>query len=183
MLPKWWMVLPPRWRPTALRLGFNWFPAWRATGARVLRVAPDMGSLVVALPLHRGTRNAMGTLFGGALFAATDGIHPTLLALQLGPGYILWDKAGAIRYRRPGRTTLYGEFALAPGEAAEVRRLVARDGECERTYTVLLKDSQGVVHTEVERTVYIADKAFFRRKGAAGPGGERLGSLSRGAGR
>jgi len=48
-----------------------------------------------------------------------------------------------------------------------VREIVARDGECERTYTVELKDRHGVVHTIVERTVYIADKAFYRNKVAA----------------
>jgi len=122
---------------------------------------------VVKLPLNRGTRNAVGTIFGGALFATTDGLHPTLLALQLGHDYIIWDKAGAIRYRKPGRAPLFAEFHIDDAETELVREIVARDGECERTYTVELKDRHGVVHTIVERTVYIADKAFYRNKVAA----------------
>lgn len=167
MLPKWWKKLPPAWRPALLRWGFNWFPAWRATGGRVIHVSADLTQMVVRLPLKRGTRNAVGTLFGGALFATTDGLHPTLLALQLGPDYIIWDKAGLIRYRKPGRSALFATFHIDRDEAAKVRELVARQGECERTYTVEMKDRHGVVHTIVERTVYIAAKDFYRAKSAA----------------
>lgn len=167
MLPKWWKKLPPAWRPAILRWGFNWFPAWRATGGRVIHVSADLKRIVVKLPLNRGTRNAVGTIFGGALFATTDGLHPTLLALQLGHDYIIWDKAGAIRYRKPGRAPLFAEFHIDDAETELVREIVARDGECERTYTVELKDRHGVVHTIVERTVYFAVKAFYRNKVAA----------------
>lgn len=165
MIPKWWKRVPAAWHPALLKAGFNWFPAWRATGGRVVEVSKDLRRIVVALPLHRGTRNAVGTLFGGALFASTDGLHPTLLALHLGHGYIVWDKAGTVRYRKPGRSTLYGEFCIDDAAIDDVRRAVARDGECERTYTVELKDAEGVVHTEVERTVYVASKTFYARKG------------------
>lgn len=164
MIPKWWKRVPQAWRPALLKSGFNWFPAWRATGARVVEVSHDLRRIVVALPLNRGTRNAVGTIFGGSLFAATDGLHPTLLALHLGRDYIVWDKAGAVRYRKPGRETLYAEFSVDDAEIAEVRQTVADRGECERTYVVELKDREGVVHTEVERTVYIADKDFYAQR-------------------
>lgn len=161
MIPKWWKHFPASWRPALLKTGFNWFPAWRATGGRVIEVSKDLKRIVVALPLNRGTRNAVGTLFGGSLFATTDGLHPALLALNLGRDYIVWDKAGSIRYRKPGRTTLYGEFAIDDAEIAAVRHLVGRDGECERTYRVELKDFSGEVHAVVERTVYVAAKNFY----------------------
>ena len=164
MIPKWWKNIPMAWRPALLKTGFNWFPAWRATGARVVEVSRDLRRIVVALPLKRGTRNAVGTIFGGSLYAATDGLHPALLALHLGHDYIVWDKAGAVRYRKPGRSTLYAEYHIDDAEIARVRHAVATDGECERTYLVELKDSAGVVHAEVERTVYIAGKGFYARK-------------------
>jgi acyl-coenzyme A thioesterase PaaI-like protein len=164
MIPKWWKRIPSSWHPTLLKTGFNWFPAWRATGGRVIEVSKDLRRIVVALPLNRGTRNAVGTIFGGALFSTTDGLHPALLALHLGRDYIVWDKAGSIRYRKPGRTTLFAEFVIDDAELAEVRRLVEAHGECERTYTVDLKDRAGEIHSVVERTVYVADKAFYARK-------------------
>lgn len=164
MIPKWWKHIPAAWHPALLKTGFNWFPAWRATGGRVIEVSKDLKRIVVALPLKRGTRNAVGTIFGGALYATTDGLHPLLLALHLGHDYIVWDKAGSIRYRKPGRATLYAEFSLDDAEIALVRRSVAQAGECERTYTVELKNQAGEVHAIVERTVYVASKAFYARK-------------------
>lgn len=167
MLPKWWKRVPASWRPTLLKFGFNWFPAWRAVGGRVVHVSPDLTRMVVMLPLNRRTRNAVGTIFGGALFASTDGLHPTLLMLHLGRGYIVWDKAGSVRYRKPGRTPLFADFHIDAAEAEHVRRIVAQEGECERTYIVELKDRHGDVHTVVERTVYVASKAFYAEKIAA----------------
>jgi len=167
MFPKWFYKTPPGIRPLLIRLGFNWLPAWRATGGRVVHVSPDLKRIVVALRLNRGTRNAVGTIFGGSLYAATDGLHPTLLMLNLGPEYIIWDKAGAIRYKRPGRAPLFAEFHVDDAEIETVRRLVAENGECDRTYNIEMKDGHGVVHTVVERVVYIASKAHYRNKRAA----------------
>jgi acyl-coenzyme A thioesterase PaaI-like protein len=164
MIPRWWKHVPERWRPVLLKHGFNRFPAWRATGGRVTEVSRDLRRIVVALPLHRGTRNAVGTLFGGALFAATDGLHPALLALHLGRDYVIWDKAGAVRYRKPGRATLYAEYHIDDTELSAVRQAVAVEGECERTYRVELRDADGVVHTEVERTVYVASWRHYEQK-------------------
>jgi hypothetical protein len=164
MIPKWFKHIPSSWHPALIKSGFNWFPAWRATGGRVVEVSRDMKRIVVALRLNRGTRNAVGTIFGGSLFSSTDGLHPALLALHLGHDYIVWDKAGSIRYRKPGRTTLYAEFSIDDAELDYVRRTVTEKGECERTYTVEMKDQAGEVHTVVERTVYVASKLFYAEK-------------------
>jgi hypothetical protein len=164
MIPKWFDRVPASIRPMLIKAGFNWLPAWRGSGARVIKVSRDLRRIVVALPLNRRTRNAVGTIFGGALFAATDGPYPGLLKLALGHDYIVWDKAGAIRYRKPGRATLFAEFAIDEAEIVRVRHEVAAAGECERTYTVELKDRDGVVHTTVDRTVYVAHKDFYRSK-------------------
>jgi acyl-coenzyme A thioesterase PaaI-like protein len=112
----------------------------------------------VRLPFNRRTRNMVGTIFGGFLFAATDGPHPMLLALALGRGFILWDKAASIAFRRPARSTLYMEFRVSPEEVAEIRQILAERPKLDIEYRVALKDSEGTVHSEVVRTVYIARK-------------------------
>lgn len=164
MKPHWLHRIPSRWRPALMRLGFNWHPAWRASGGRVDYVAPDLSHLRVSLRLNRRTRNVVGTLFGGSLFAITDGPHPTLLMAALGPGVVVWDQEASIRYRTPGRTTLYADFIITPEEVAAVRAALARHGETRRCYRVDLKDRHGRVHTVVERTVYIADKTHYKKK-------------------
>jgi hypothetical protein len=86
------------------RLRFNFFPAFRATGARVTWIAEDLRALRIELPLNLRTKNIYGTLFGGSMYAATDPLYAILIKVGLGPGYIIWDKVGAIRYRKPGRS-------------------------------------------------------------------------------
>ncbi|HEX7749611.1 MAG TPA: DUF4442 domain-containing protein [Bordetella sp.] len=161
---QWLARLPPRWRARAMRLGFNLHPAFRGTGGRVQYIAPDLSHVRVRLPLTWRTRNVLGTIYGGSLFSVTDGAHPTMLMLALGRNAIVWDKAATIRYRRPGRDTLYVDFRITPEEIAGIHADLARHGETERTYLVELKDGEGSVHAQVERTIYIADKAHYKQK-------------------
>jgi acyl-coenzyme A thioesterase PaaI-like protein len=159
-----WRSVPPAWQPLLLRLGLNWFPAYRATGARVAEISRDMKRVVVRLPLRRSTRNGAGTLFGGSLYSATDPIFALMLAVHLGPDYIVWDKAASIRYRRPGREALYAEFTVSDVEIDEVRRIIASEGACDRTFITRFVDREGVVHTEIEKTVYVASKQHYRKR-------------------
>lgn len=164
MRPKIIDRVPPPWRAPLLKLGFNLHPAYRATGGRVVSVARDLKHIRVKLPCNWRTRNIAGTLFGGSLYAVTDPMFAMLLALNLEPGVIIWDKGAAIRYRRPGLHTLYADFYIDDAEVAAVWADLQAHGETERTYRVELKDRQGVVHVEVEKTVYLARKAYYKAK-------------------
>lgn len=164
MIPSFWRRFPASWQPTLLRLGLNWFPAYRATGARIVRVSDDLKRVVVRLPLQRNTKNGAGTLFGGSLYSATDPIYALLLALNLGPEFVVWDKSAAIRYRKPGREALTAEFMLDDAEVASIRDEIERNGACDRTFTTRFCDPAGVVHTEVDKTVYIACKKHYKKK-------------------
>ncbi|UCV13910.1 DUF4442 domain-containing protein [Quatrionicoccus australiensis] len=164
MKPAWLARLSPSWRARMVRLGFNFHPAFRGTGGRVVHVAKDLRHIRIRLALSWKTRNIVGSLYGGSLFAITDGAHPMMLMAALGDNYIVWDKAASIRYRKPGYTTLYGDFVLRKEEIAEIRAALLDVPELERTFLVELKDDQGTVHTIVERTVYIAEKNYYRQK-------------------
>lgn len=160
--------LPKSWQPHVVRFGFYLLPAYRSTGGRVEFVSPDLTSMRVSLPCNRQTRNKVGTTFGGSLFAITDGPHPVLLMIALGRDYIIWDKAASIQFKRPGRATLYADFTITPEEVAEIRDILTRQPELDRVYRVELKDKEGVVHSVVERTVYIANKEHYKQKSRGG---------------
>ena len=168
MKPAWLAKLPRPWGARLVRMGFNLHPAFRSTGGRVVHVAPDLRHIRVRLPLTWKTKNIVGSLYGGSLFAITDGAHPAMLMAALGKGYIVWDKAASIRYRKPGYSTLYADFVLSDEELAEIRGALANSPELERTYVVELKDKHGIVHAVVERTVYIAEKSHYRQKSGGG---------------
>lgn len=137
---------------------FNLFPAYRRTGARVTYISADYHQMKVKLPLNWKTRNYVGTIYGGSIYAGIDPIYMLMLMHILGKDYILWDKAAKIRFRKPGRDTLYADFILTPDEIAEIKRLAEDERSIDRVYNVELKDKNGVLHAEIEKTLYISKK-------------------------
>ena len=142
-----------------MRWGFNLFPAYRGTGARVTYIASDYREVRVALPLSWRTRNYVGTIFGGSLYGAVDPMYMIMLIHILGPGYTVWDKAATIRFLRPGRSTLSARFLLEAAEIDEIRRRLESEPSVDRVYTVTLEDAAGVPHAEVTKTVYVRKNA------------------------
>jgi len=138
-----------------IRWGFNRFPAYRATGARLTSIAPDWSEVRVRLPLDRRTRNYVGTIFGGSMYGAVDPVYMIMLIKALGPRYVVWDKAATIRFRRPGRGTLYAVFRVAPEELEAIRAEVAEAGKTEREFTVDMVDAAGEVHATCAKLIHV----------------------------
>jgi acyl-coenzyme A thioesterase PaaI-like protein len=141
-----------------IRWRFNLHPAYRGTGGRVTWIARDWSEVRVEVPLKRRTRNLVGTIFGGSMYGAVDPIYMVMLMRRLGPGYVVWDKAARIRFRRPGRRTLHARFHIPEAEIREIRRLLGPEEAIDRVYEVELSDEEGVVHASVEKTVHIRRK-------------------------
>lgn len=150
--------MPESFRTRLLRLGFNLFPAYRGTGARIAYIADDLREIRVRVPLNRRTRNYVGTIFGGSMFGAVDPIYMVMLIRVLGPEYVVWDRAATIRFRRPGRSTLHARFVLTDDDLASIRAALADSPKTDRVFRVDLVDDQGVVHAEVEKTIHIRRK-------------------------
>jgi acyl-coenzyme A thioesterase PaaI-like protein len=159
-----WGSLQPResLRTRLRRLRFNFFPAFRATGARVIYISEDMRKLRIKLPLNFRTRNIHGTLFGGAMYAATDPLYAILVKLALGPGFVVWDKSGAIRYKKPGRSTLYAECSLSDSQVASMKKRLDAKSSVDLDYEIELVDERGVVHAVVQKTIYAARKEVYK---------------------
>ena len=141
-----------------IRWGFNFFPAYRGTGARITYIASDWREVRIKVPLSWRTRNIVGTIFGGSMYAAIDPIYMTMLMKILGPGYVVWDKAAAIRFKRPGTSTLYAKFLLAEEEVAAIKAGARTSPSIERHYHVELVDANGTLHASVAKTIYIRKK-------------------------
>ena len=147
--------MPESWASRRMRWGFNFFPAFRGTGARVTYISGDFREVRVKLPLSWRTRNYVGTIFGGSFYGAVDPHYMIMLIKILGPGYVVWDKAATIRFKKPGRGTLYARFEISEEEIVTIRRLLETESSIHRVYNVDLTDAAGVVHASVEKTVYI----------------------------
>ncbi len=150
----------------ALRRWVNLWPPFLGMGIRVRHVASDMKSVDVEMRLGFWNANYVGTHFGGSLFAMTDPFYMLMLMANLGPDYVVWDKAATIRYRKPGRGTVRAEFRLSDSQIDDVREKLKALPKYEPVFLVEVKDAAGVVIAEVEKMLHI------RKKQAVEPSGQ-----------
>jgi hypothetical protein len=143
------------WSSRLARWRFNTFPAYRGSGGRVTFIRHDFMEVRVKLPLWWRTRNYVGTIFGGSIYASVDPFYMMMLIQCLGPDYMVWDKAASIRFRRPGRTTLYATFQFDQSLVDGIRAELETVEKLDRHFTVELKDATGEVHAFVEKTVNV----------------------------
>ena len=141
------------------RWGFNIYPAYRGTGGWITYIAKDWREIHVKVPLSWQTRNYVGTIFGGSLYAAVDPFYMIMLIKSLGPEYVVWDKAASIRFKRPGRETLFAKFKLREEELVSIKSELENSSKLDRHYQVQLQDKSGLIHALVEKKIFIARKA------------------------
>jgi acyl-coenzyme A thioesterase PaaI-like protein len=144
--------------PRGTRWLMNWWPPFRGMGVKVREIAPDFRRARVELRMGLLNRNYVGTHFGGSMFAMADPFHMVLMMNVLGRDYIVWDKAGSIRFLKPGRGTLVAEFEVTQAMVDEAVAKTAGGAKFEPTYAVDLRDGEGAVVATVEKTLYIRKK-------------------------
>lgn len=150
--------MPENFRSRRFRWLFNLFPAYRGTGGRVTYISDDFHEVKIKLPLNWRTRNYVGTIYGGSIYASIDPIYMLMLMHIIGDDYVVWDKAAKIRFKKPGRDTLYADFQLTPEEISEIKGLAETEKSIDRVYNLELKDKNGVVHAFIEKTLYISKR-------------------------
>lgn len=153
-----------------LRLGvmrrLHWWPPLLGAGIKITRLDENVRAVDVEMRLTRLNRNIMGAHFGGSLYAMTDPFYMLMLMENLGRDYVVWDKAATIRYRRPGMGTVRAEFRLTEETLAEVRRILETEERYEPMFFIEVKDLSGKVVAEVDKTIYIAQRAVHEARKA-----------------
>lgn len=144
------------WSTRLFRWGFNFFPAYRGTGAWVTYIAHDWSEARIKLPLSWRTRNYVGTIFGGSMYGAVDPIYMIMLIKRLGPAYTVWDKAASIRFRRPGRSTLRARFVIDDSTIDEIRAELKHKPKLDRVLHVELVADDGTVCAISEKTLHVS---------------------------
>ena len=142
----------------ALRRAVNFWPPFLGAGIRVKHIATDMKAIDVEMKLRWWNANYVGTHFGGSLFAMTDAFYMLMLMANLGPEYIVWDKAATIRYRKPGKSTVRAEFRISGAQIEDIREKLKTQHKFEPTFVVEVKDQQGTLIAEVEKLLYVRRK-------------------------
>jgi acyl-coenzyme A thioesterase PaaI-like protein len=140
---------------------FNIWPAIVGTGGRVTHVSEDWTEVDVRLPLTWRTRNYVGTIFGGSIYAATDPYVMVMLIRQLGDDYVVWDKGARVAFKRPGTETLYTSFRIPAELTSELKAQVDEHNKLDWVYSLDLKDASGKVCATIDKQVYIARKDWY----------------------
>lgn len=138
------------------RWAMNLYPAYRGTGASIEYIAADWREVRVRLPLSWRTRNVVGTIFGGSIYAAVDPFYMIMLMKNLGSEYLVWDKAASIRFKKPGGTTLYANFCLDETELQTIKDELEGQSRIDRVYHIDLGDAEGEVYAWVDKTIHIS---------------------------
>lgn len=146
------------------RLGFNLFPAYHCSGGKVQFIAGDWKEIHVSVKLKLKTRNYVGTVFGGSSFGALDPMYMIMLIKVLGPGYVVWDKAATVKFIRPISKKVCARFVVSDELIGKIKETVAQKKEMTITLPVWFEDKAGKKYVEMDKTVYIADKAFYKEK-------------------
>ncbi|SHI60981.1 DUF4442 domain-containing protein [Flavobacterium terrae] len=150
---------------TFLRIGFNMSPMYRRSTAKVIYISDDIKTVKIKIPLSYKNRNYVGSIFGGSLFASVDPIPMIQLMYILKEEFIVWDKSAEIRFKRPAREDMYATFEFSDEEIDEITSKVKERKEFEHPKVTQITNKTGdVVFCEVTKTIYIAEKDFYKEK-------------------
>ena len=141
-----------------MRWLLNLYPPYLGAGIRVKRLQPDWRAIDVEMKLRFWNANYVGTHFGGSLYSMTDPFYMLMLIENLGSGYIVWDKAASIRFRRPVKGKVSASFRLSEEQIEGIRQRLNTQEKVEPTFVVEVKDDTGAVVAEVEKVLYVRKK-------------------------
>jgi Domain of unknown function (DUF4442) len=147
---------------TNLRVMFNLWPPLLGAGIRITRIQTDWLEVDVEMKLRRWNANYVGTHYGGSLYSMTDPFYMVMFIEILGRDYIVWDKSASIRFRRPGRGTVFAKFRITDGQIAEIRQALKTEAKIDREFSVDVKGADGEIIAEVKKLLQ-----FRNKKGAA----------------
>jgi hypothetical protein len=137
---------------------------YRRTTAKLIEVSDDLHFIKIRLKLNWKNRNYAGSMFGGSMLAATDPIYMIQLIQILGDDYLVWDKSVEARYKRPAKSTIYAEFIFSSKEIMKIKKSIAKNNETDIVKTLNLVDEKQNIIATFNKTVYIANKAFYKEK-------------------
>ena len=136
----------------------------RSTG-RITKASKDLLNIEIKIPISYKNKNYVNSIFGGSLFSAVDPIPMVQLINIIGNDYVVWDKSAEIRFKRPAKEDVYAAFTYTIDEIANIKEEVKEKDEIEiRKTTILTNKDKSTIFCEVKKTLYIADKSFYRNK-------------------
>jgi acyl-coenzyme A thioesterase PaaI-like protein len=149
---------------TVFRIFVNLWPCIFGGGGWITHISDDFTELDVQLRLSARTRNAVGTIFGGSMYASTDPFYMLMLMRILGSDFVVWDKGCTIRFKRPAKQTIHAKFRITPSMLESVMTEVKANGESTFVWQLDYKDKDGILYAEFDKVLYVATKSHYKEK-------------------
>ncbi|WP_251358944.1 DUF4442 domain-containing protein [Kangiella sp. TOML190] len=144
--------------PKKLRVVLNlWFP-FLFSGIKVLEIKSDWSYAKVRLRRRWYNQNAVGTHFGGSLFAMTDPFCMLLTLYRIKKTHIVWDKKAEIKFIKATKKVVFAEFHIPESMLQGWLEQLKTQDKIEPQLEVDIKDGDGILIAKVWKTLYIANK-------------------------
>ncbi|VXB54799.1 conserved hypothetical protein [Flavobacterium sp. 9AF] len=153
-------------KATLFKTMFNVSPMYRRSCGRITHVSDDLHIVKIKIKLSYKNKNYVGSMFGGSLFAATDPIYMIQLMQILGKDYVVWDKTTEIKFKRPAYQNAFATFNFTSDEIHQIKKDVKKENEINCVKQLHITDKKGKIFTEVNKTIYISSKAYYKEKKA-----------------
>lgn len=137
----------------------NLYGPFLGAGVKLEKMTKDFRQARVSMKLTFYNKNYMGTQFGGSLYAMTDPWYMLMLIKNLGPDFIVWDKAATVNFRKPGRGTVVADFNLTEEHLKEIRATLVTQNKMDYVFKVEIKDQEGKLIADVDKVLYIRRKS------------------------
>jgi len=136
----------------------NWYGPYLGAGVKLEHIADDWREVRVAMHMRWYNRNAVGTHFGGSLYAMIDPHYMLMLMKLLGRDYLVWDKAAHIDFIKPGKGTVRSTMCITDEQLAEIRDKTRDGKKYLPEFIAEIYDEEGVLVARSVKTLYIKRK-------------------------
>jgi acyl-coenzyme A thioesterase PaaI-like protein len=148
--------LTTKWWGTIRERLINYYAPLLGAGIRSKKI--DKNTIRVEMKLTVLNRNIVGTHFGGSLYAMCDPWFMLILMRNLGPNYVVWDKAASIQFLMPGRGKVSATFHISEERINQICEQAEGGQKIEPTFDVDVVDEKNQAVAHIQKLLYIRKK-------------------------
>ena len=141
--------------PKLLKLILNLYPPYLGTGIKITHISKDWREIHTSMSLRWFNRNAVGTHFGGSLFAMVDPHLMLLLIRLLGKGYRVWDKSAEIKFIKASKKTVTSIIKISSDDLAKIKRQTENGNKYLPEFLIEIRDDDDELVAAIRKILYV----------------------------
>lgn len=141
--------------PKQLKRVLNIYPPYLGAGIKVSYISPDWKELQVSMALRWYNRNAVGTHFGGSLYAMIDPHLMLLLMRLLGKDYLVWDLQASIEFVKATKQEVWAAFKISDEAIEEIKQNTRGGEKYLARFPIEIRDEDNQLVAKGEKVIYI----------------------------